>query len=81
MKLIEKPVEARVITAVKMNDQQLEALESLLRRKLNKDIVCRVEVNTDIIGGLLIYVDGIIIDHSIKRAIGDMKESIMRGIS
>ena len=73
-------IKAKVVTAAELSPLQFSALEELLKRKLNKQVEITSETDASLIGGLYIYVDGLVIDHTVKKQIGDLKESIKRGL-
>ena len=72
---------AKVVTAAELSPLQFSALEELLKRKLNRQVEISSKTDASLIGGLYVYVDGLIIDHSVKKQIGDMKERIKRGLT
>ena len=73
-------IAAKVVSAVKLKDEQLAALENLLSSKLSRDVALVAEIDPSLIGGFHIYVDGLIIDRTVKKQLMDMRESIMKGV-
>jgi len=72
-------VEAHVVSAVELRDDQLEALRVLLAKKLNKQVDLTWAVDPDLIGGFYIEVDGHFIDRTVRKQIQDMKLEMGRG--
>ena len=71
---------AKVVSAAALTEQQISALRKLLEKKLEKRVEVSLEIDASLIGGFYIYIDGYIIDRTVKKQIRDMKESIMRGL-
>jgi len=69
-------IEAAVVSAAVLDDGQLAALKDLLTKKLNKQVKISAKVDSSLIGGLYIYVDGRLIDYTIKKQLNDLKDSI-----
>ena len=71
---------AKVVAAVQLDERQITELSGFLSGKLNKQVEVSLKVDPSVIGGLSIHVDGFLIDHTIKRQINDMKNSIRRSM-
>jgi len=67
-----------VLSSVLLNENQISALENLMSKKLGKQIEISSEIDSSMIGGLYIRYDGIVIDHTVKKQLQDLKESIKR---
>jgi F-type H+-transporting ATPase subunit delta len=67
---------ALVVSAVPLREGQVSALASLLSKKLVKKVDIAQKVDSSIIGGLYIQVDGFYIDRTIKSRLQDMKNSM-----
>lgn len=65
-----------VISAIDLDDTQKNKIVDKLSDKLNKNIIANWQINTDIIGGLIINFDDTIIDSSIKNKLEKIKGSI-----
>jgi len=74
----ETPVE--VISAVRLTAQQRQSLEIRLIRMLKKRLSLRFTVDPDLLGGIRIVADNIVIDDSIKRKLQDMKSHMVKGV-
>ena len=72
-------VDARVISAVPLDDMQVLAVQRLLSEKLGKEAELSLEVDPALVGGFSIYVDGHCVDGTVKRRLRDMRDSIVKG--
>lgn len=68
---------AYVFSAIALNDEQLTKIKENLSKNLNKEIIIEASIKPELIGGLLINVDGKVIDNSIKRNLDDIKKSLI----
>ncbi|WIV12180.1 F0F1 ATP synthase subunit delta [Proteiniborus sp. MB09-C3] len=59
-------VEARAITAVPMEDEEMKKLEKQLSKKLDKKVLLSNEIDSTVMGGVLVKIGDKIIDSSIK---------------
>lgn len=79
MKLFEAAdgiVAAEVTSAVELTEAEKEALCNKLEKKLSRkvELVCRVDEG--LLGGIIVKVDGKIMDGSLKRRLADVKATI-----
>ena len=70
-------VVAHVVSAVALKESQISALHDVLSRKLGKQVEVSPGVAPSLIGGLLIYVDGRMIDRTVKKQLGDIKDRLI----
>ncbi len=68
---------AYVCSAKALSDEQINKIKQNLSKNLNKEIIIEASVKPELIGGLLINVDGKVIDNSIKRNLDDIKKSLI----
>lgn len=68
---------AFVYSATKLSESQIEAIKEKLCKKLNKEVIIEAKEQPDLIGGMLINVDGKVIDNSIKKGLEDIKKSLI----
>ena len=73
-------IRAKVVSAAQLREDQISALEKLLKGKLGTQVDISLEIDPSLIGGFYIYVDSRCFDRSVKKQIGDMKESILRSL-
>jgi len=69
------PVEA--ITARELPRVRQEMIETQLEKVLQSSVAVRFEIDPTILGGIIIKVSDTIIDGSVKRAISDLRESLV----
>ena len=67
---------AYVTSAVELTDDEKSALRAKLEKKLSKKVELVCDVDKSLIGGVVVNVDGNIIDGSIKRKLSDIREII-----
>ncbi|MGI6169079.1 MAG: ATP synthase F1 subunit delta [Christensenellales bacterium] len=72
-------MEATVVSATALSEDQVSALYALLCRKLNKQVEIQFEVDPALIGGFYIHMDGRLIDRTVRTQLINMKECIKRG--
>lgn len=70
-------VTATIFSAIKLSDSQLENIKNNLAKQLNKKVIIEEKQDPTIIGGLIINVDGKIIDNSIKKSLSDIKKALL----
>jgi len=71
---------AEVISAVPLTKEQLYKLEVNLIMRLRKQLIITTTVDPSLIGGLRIVVDDMVIDHSVKNRLLEMKQAVYRGV-
>lgn len=69
-------VEAKAITAIPMDDKEMKKLEQQLSKKLGKKVLLSNEVDSTIIGGVLVKIGDKIIDASIKGKLDDIYKDL-----
>ena len=68
-----------VETAVDLEDEMLSGLETLTTDMLNANVHVNVKKNPDILGGLIVEMDGTIIDASLRRKLKELRKSLEAG--
>lgn len=68
---------AFIYSATALTNEQINNIKENLSKNLNKEIIIKADVKPDLIGGLLINVDGKVIDNSIKKSLEDIKKSLI----
>lgn len=68
---------ADVVSAVELSEVQVETIVKQLNKKLNKQVDVRTTVDSTLIAGLKISVDGLVIDGSVQKQIYDMKNRLL----
>lgn len=69
---------ATVHSAVELSDSQKSALKEALEKQSGKSVVLQTQVDKSLLGGLVVEMDGKLLDGSIKRNLADIKEVISR---
>lgn len=72
-------VEARVVSAQPLNEEQIESIRTLLSKQINMQVKIKLETDPDVIGGFYILVDGHIFDGTVRSKLNKMRESLKRG--
>ncbi|WP_250278068.1 F0F1 ATP synthase subunit delta [[Clostridium] colinum] len=68
---------AYISSAKALSEEQVNNIKQSLSKNLNKEIIIKTEVKPELIGGLLINVDGKVIDNSIKKSLEDIKKVLL----
>jgi len=69
-----------VISAVPLTKEQLHRLEIKLIQLYRKQLDITSTVDPSLLGGLRIVIDDMVIDHSVKHRLQDMKQAVYRGV-
>ena len=64
-------VQARVVSATALKEEQITALRAALAKKLGKPVELLPEVDASIAGGLYISADGLVMDSTVRRRLGE----------
>ncbi|MCL2023760.1 MAG: F0F1 ATP synthase subunit alpha [Oscillospiraceae bacterium] len=67
-------ITARVVSATELNYNQLSSLQKALSNKFGKDVTVLLDEDPSLIGGLLIEIEGRIIDNTVKRKLEEIKQ-------
>ena len=68
---------AYIYSAKALNEEQINNIKQSLSKKLNKEIIIKASVKPELIGGLIINIDGKVIDNSIKKSLENIKKSLI----
>jgi len=72
-------VEARVVTPDNLGQETKDNLTRVLKGICGKEVILKEEIRRDLIGGLLIELEGKVYDGTIRTQLETMKETIKRG--
>lgn len=72
-------VKARVQAAFDLTDAQAKALQSSLSEATGKNVTLDVEINKDLIGGMIVTVGSRMVDDSVKRKLERLKQAMKSG--
>ncbi|NLD11251.1 MAG: ATP synthase F1 subunit delta, partial [Clostridiales bacterium] len=68
--------EGVIYSAVKLTDAQMKKFQEETGRFLQKNVMLRNKVDTSLIGGVKIFVDGKIVDASLRSRLDKLAEQI-----
>lgn len=77
-KWAENTATAKVLSAVELSEVQKASLKAALEKRTGKAVVLETAVDSSLLGGLVVEIDGKLLDGSIKRNLSDIKEVISR---
>lgn len=72
----EKSVEAVVTSAFELEAEQQKLLVDALRKRLNREVNLKVEIDKRLIGGVIIRTGDLVIDGSIRGRLAKLAESL-----
>ncbi len=72
-------VDARVQTAFALSDEQTKALQKSLSDAMGSHVTLNVEVDRDLLGGLIVTVGSRMIDDSVRRKLERLKRAMTSG--
>ncbi len=72
-------VEAKVVSAKALSDEQIARMLPLLGTLTKKDIRIKNVIDPDVIGGFYVLVDGHVFDATIRSELHKMKETLKKG--
>ena len=74
-------VEARVRAAVGLDEAERERLGAALERRTGKRVRLEVDVDPDLIGGLVVRIGDTVYDSSVRHQLGVLREQLEHGAS
>ncbi len=72
----ENRVQARVVTAKKLDDDLLESLRSALEQRTRKSVVLTEVVDPEVLGGLRVNIGDRVLDGTVRRTLQDMRRNL-----
>lgn len=69
---------AKVTSAARLDGTQLDALRQKLEAMCGHTVILETEIDSSLLGGMTIEVDGKVIDASLRRRLSDVKDVISR---
>ena len=70
-------IRVRIIVADNIDNETIEDIIKTVKFFSNKEIVYSVEVDKDILGGMIIYIDSKVYDYSVKNQVYMMQDKII----
>lgn len=74
----EKRCIAKITSATQLTSSEIKSLEESLGKNQNRVVTAECHVDSSVIGGLIIEIDGKIIDGSVRKKLSDLKEVITK---
>jgi F-type H+-transporting ATPase subunit delta len=71
-------IEASVVSAFELQDDQVSALAGILKKELDRDVTIKASVDPSIIGGVIIRAGDIVIDGSVAGKLKDLTSYLTR---
>lgn len=72
----EKTVEAQITSATELNEQQITQLKEKLAAKLGREIEVSVDVDAELLGGLIIQAEDLVIDGSVRGQLAKLSDTL-----
>lgn len=72
----ERRLVARVVSAVKLDEEQSQRLKAALSKRFDADVELRNEIDPDVIGGAVIYAGDQVIDGSLAGRLRKLEQSL-----
>ena len=72
----EKTVEAQITSATELNEQQITQIKEKLAAKLGREVEASVEINADLLGGLIIQAEDLVIDGSVRGKLAKLSDTL-----
>lgn len=72
----EKTVEAQVTSATELSEQQVNQIKEKLAAKLGRQVETTVEVDADLLGGLIIQAEDLVIDGSVRGQLAKLSDTL-----
>lgn len=72
----EKTIEAQVTSATELNEQQITQLKEKLAAKLGRQVEVSVNLDTDLLGGLIIQAEDLVIDGSVRGQLTKLSDTL-----
>ena len=69
-------LEASIFSAIKLTNEHLHKLQEKLEKRTGKKVVVKNDIDESIIGGLIIYIGGQVIDGSIRNQLQQLRNKL-----
>ncbi len=73
----EKTIEAQVTSATELSEQQITQLKEKLAAKLGRQVEVSVDLDTDLLGGLIIQAEDLVIDGSVRGQLTKLSDTLI----
>lgn len=72
-------VDAKIESAIPLDTKQIDAAKKFLEKEFNKTVNIENLINTELIGGIRILIDNVMIDHSVQTHLLRLKQAMVLG--
>jgi F-type H+-transporting ATPase subunit delta len=72
----EKRMQVEVVSAIALDDDQVERMSKALAARFDRNIVLNNEIDADVLGGAIVYAGDQVIDGSLKGRLENLKNSL-----
>ena len=72
--------EGIIYSVEKLSKNEIARIEEVISNKLNKKIVLKNKLDSSLIGGIKVSIDGHVFDGTIKTKLKDLKKKLNRGV-
>jgi len=72
----EKTIDAQITSATELNEQQITQLKEKLAAKLGRQVEVSVELDADLLGGLIIQAEDLVIDGSVRGQLTKLSDTL-----
>lgn len=73
-------IRGELVTAIPLDKKRRNQVIATLEKETNKKLVLRFEVNSDILGGIVLRVGDLVLDASLRAQLNSLKDTIKRGV-
>ena len=72
----EKTIEAQITSATELSEKQITQIKEKLAAKLGRQVETSVEVDAELLGGLIIQAEDLVIDGSVRGRLAKLSETL-----
>ncbi len=72
----EKTIDVKVVSATELTQQQTDNLKNKLTQKLGRQVQVNTQVDTSLIGGLIVEAEDMVIDSSMRGQLAKLSEAL-----
>ncbi|MBV1908735.1 MAG: F0F1 ATP synthase subunit delta [Kangiellaceae bacterium] len=72
----EKTVKAQITSATALNEQQISQIKEKLAAKLGRQVEASVEIDAELLGGLIIQAEDLVIDGSVRGKLAKLSDTL-----
>ena len=70
---------AKVISAAPLEEPEIEKIKGTLTRMANQEVILELEVDEDILGGIIAHLGSQVYDGSIRNQLQQIRENLSKG--